>query len=181
MSRDAGSLSDRLGYLEGATRTVEAADPSAASRTASQLGRRVLGPAGQALDVAEMQTGYMADRRRMPADEAFVKNYGAGGLKLGARFIGAGVGGVLGGAGAGAVSAGAAVPVGGVAGGVIGAMAGDRIAEPAAEALLPLYRAGKRYSDITVEELKRVAREASVYNTPRFWLNRRGPPSLYGR
>lgn len=85
-----------------------------------------------------MQTGYIADLRRMPADEAFVKNYGGGGLKLGAKVMGSGVGGVLGGAGAGAVSAGAA--------------------EPAADALLPLYRTGKRYSEMTIEELRRVAR-----------------------
>lgn len=30
---------------------------------------------------------------------------------------------------------------------------------------------------MTIEELRRLAREAAVYNTPRYWLNRRGPPS----
>lgn len=64
----------------------------------------------------------------------------------------------------GAGMAGAAV--GGMAAGPPGAFVGGLLGE-----------LGWNRAPMTIEELRRLAREAAVYNTPRYWLNRRGPPS----
>ncbi len=110
----------------------------------------------------------MADvRRGMKPDEAFVKNYGG----AGAEMLGAFTGGALGLAG-GAIVGG---PVGGVAGGAIGAGVGARVGEHSGKGLLPAYRLGKEQTAKTVEHYRQLARELAVYDTPRFWLNRRGP------
>lgn len=73
----------------------------------------------------------------------------------------------------------AAVANGGrVGAGMAGATAGGMIAGlPGAFVGGLLGELGWNRTSMTIEELRRLAREAAVYNTPRYWLNRRGPPS----
>ncbi len=171
----AGQAGDRVSNLEDATKLTAIVHPSDASRAAARIGERVLGPASAALGLTEAQLNYMADLKRMSPDEAFVNSYG----KKGLRLTGAGLGGALGAAGGGVVGGSATVgigaPAGAVIGGVAGARVGEEIAAPAADALLPAYRAGKRAMKKTAQDLRNWAQIVSVYNTPAYWLDRRGP------
>jgi phage tail tape-measure protein len=110
----------------------------------------------------------------MPWDEAAVKNYGGGGL----RMLGSGAGAAALGTAGGAIGAagGPLSIVGAAAGGLAGAEFGAKAMKPLEDRILPAYQTIKRAGKMTVKEAQQLARMYGVLSDPRYYLSQRRPP-----